>query len=163
MGDVLLALAIVRQGEVVLQGDMVERLGGDEFCTVVQDLNEPREAGTVAQKLLAELTEPYRVGGQDLYVAASIGIACLPNDGHDMETLLKHADIAMYRAKGQGRGNFQYYSPAENRGAMSAVAMTTNLRQALAQGEFELHYQPRVDVPSGRIVAVAALLRWNHP
>ncbi len=163
VGDDLLQLVAARLREVVRQEDMVARLGGDEFCIVVQDLNEPREAGTVAQKLLAELTEPYRVGGQDLYVAASIGIACLPNDGHDMETLLKHADIAMYRAKSQGRGNFQYYSPAENRGAMSAVAMTTNLRQALAQGEFELHYQPRVDVPSGRIVAVEALLRWNHP
>ncbi|HXR58600.1 MAG TPA: EAL domain-containing protein [Burkholderiales bacterium] len=163
VGDDLLQLVAGRLRECVRQEDMVARLGGDEFCIVLQDLNEPREASTVAQKLLTELAEPYRVGEHDLYVAASIGIACLPNDGHDMETLLKNADIAMYRAKNQGRGNFQFYSPAENRGAMSAVAMTSSLRHALAHGEFELHYQPRVDVPSGRIVAVEALLRWNHP
>jgi diguanylate cyclase (GGDEF)-like protein len=163
VGDDLLQLVATRLRDAVRQEDLVSRLGGDEFCIVLQDLNEPREAATVAQKLLAELSEPYRVGEHDLYVAASIGIACLPNDGHDMETLLKHADIAMYRAKGVGRGNFQFYSDAENHGAMSAVAMTSSLRQALAQGEFELHYQPRVDVPSGRIVAVEALLRWNHP
>ena len=163
VGDDLLQLVAGRLRECVRQEDMVARLGGDEFCIVLQDLNEPREAATVAQKLLAELSEAYRIGEHDIYVAASIGIACLPNDGHDMETLLKHADIAMYRAKSQGRGNFQFYSPAENRGAMSAVAMTSSLRHALAHGEFELHYQPRVDVPSGRIVAVEALLRWNHP
>ena len=163
VGDDLLQLVAARLKESVRQEDLIARLGGDEFCIVLQDLSDPREAGTVAQKLLAELSEPYRVGEHNLYVAASLGIACLPNDGHDMETLLKHADIAMYRAKSLGRGNYQYYSAVENRGAMSAVAMTTNLRQALAQGEFELHYQPRVDVPSGRIVAVEALLRWNHP
>jgi len=163
VGDELLQLVAARLRGSVRQEDLVARLGGDEFCIVLQDLNEPGEAATVAHKLLAELAEPCRVGDQDLYIAASIGIASLPNDGHDMETLLKHADIAMYRAKSQGRGNFQFYSAAETRGAMSAVTMTSSLRQALAQGEFELHYQPRVDVPSGRIVAVEALLRWNHP
>ena len=163
VGDDLLQVVSGRLRECVRQEDLVARLGGDEFCIVLQDLADPREAGTVAQKLLAELAEPCRVGEHDLYVAASIGIACLPNDGHDMETLLKHADIAMYRAKNLGRGNYQYYSPAETGAALSAVAMSTSLRQALAQGEFQLHYQPRVDVPSGRIVAVEALLRWNHP
>jgi diguanylate cyclase (GGDEF)-like protein/PAS domain S-box-containing protein len=163
VGDDLLQLVAARLRACVRQEDLIARLGGDEFCIVLQDLADPREAATVAQKLLAELSEPYRVSEHDLYVAASIGIACLPNDGHDMETLLKHADIAMYRAKSQGRGNYQYYSAAENRGALSAVAMTSSLRQALANNEFELHYQPRVDVPSGRIVAVEALLRWNHP
>jgi diguanylate cyclase (GGDEF)-like protein/PAS domain S-box-containing protein len=162
-GDALLQAVAARLRASVRQEDMVARLGGDEFCVVLQDISEPREAGQVAQKLLAAFAEPCRVGEHDLYISASIGIACLPGDGHDIEALLKYADIAMYRAKAQGRGNFQYFSPGERRGSMSAVALASGLRQALAQGELALHYQPRVDVPSGRVVAVEALLRWNHP
>ncbi|MBI1942283.1 MAG: EAL domain-containing protein, partial [Betaproteobacteria bacterium] len=162
-GDSLLQAVAVRLRECVRQEDMVARLGGDEFCILLQDISDPHEAASVAQKLLAELSEPCRVGEHDLYVSASIGIACLPGDGHDMETLLKHADAAMYRAKAQGRSNFQFFSPAEQRGALSPVALTSGLRQALAHSELELHYQPRVDVPTGRVIAVEALLRWNHP
>ncbi len=162
-GDELLRAVAERLGESVRQEDLVARLGGDEFCVLLQEINEPGDARTVAQKLLAELSAPYRIGGQDLFIAASIGIACLPQDGQDVETLLKHADIAMYRAKAQGRNNVQFYSSEWGNEAMSAVALTAGLRQALAQGEFELYYQPRVDVPSGRVAAVEALLRWNHP
>ncbi|MEW6687866.1 MAG: EAL domain-containing protein [Pseudomonadota bacterium] len=163
VGDSLLQAVAARLRAAVRQEDLVVRLGGDEFCILLQDLGDPREAAQVAGKLLTELAEPHRLGGHELHVPASIGIACLPGDGHDMETLLRHADIAMYRAKAQGRGNFQFYSPGEHRGAMSAVAMSAALRQALARREFELHYQPRVDVPSARVVAVEALLRWRHP
>ena len=162
-GDSLLQAVARRLRDTVRHEDFVARLGGDEFCVLLQDIGEPRDASAVAQKLLAELSEPYRVGDQDLYIAASIGIACLPQDGEDMETLVKNADIAMYRAKESGRNNFQFFSAETDRGSMSAVALTASLRQALANGEFVLHYQPRVEVPEGNIVAVEALLRWQHP
>jgi len=163
VGDALLRAVGERMLKTVRGEDLVARLGGDEFCVLLQDVGEPREAGVVAQKLIAELSEPYRVSGHDLYVAASIGIACMPQDGYDMDTLLLGADNAMYRAKESGRGNFQFFSLDANRGAMSAVALASSLRRALANGEFALHYEPRVDAQTGRLVAVEALLRWRHP
>ncbi len=162
-GDALLQAVAGRLRDSVRQEDLVARLGGDEFCILLQEISEPRDAEVVARKLLAELSEPYRIAENDLYIAASIGIACLPQDGEDMETLIKNADIAMYRAKELGRNNFQFLSAGGERGAVTSVALTASLRQALANGEFVLLYQPRVEVPSGRLVAVEALLRWNHP
>jgi diguanylate cyclase (GGDEF)-like protein/PAS domain S-box-containing protein len=162
-GDALLRAVANRLRECVRQEDLVARLGGDEFCILLQEIAEPQDAAVVAQKLLAELSEPYRVAQHDLYIAASIGIACLPQDGEDTETLIKNADIAMYRAKESGRGNYQFFSAGAARGAASSVTLTAGLRHALANGEFMLLYQPRVEVPSGRVVAVEALLRWNHP
>ncbi len=162
-GDALLQAVAVRFRASVRQEDMVARLGGDEFCVLLEDIDGPQDAGAVAQKLLAELARPYRIGAQELYVAASIGIACLPQDGLEVETLLKNADIAMYRAKELGRNNFQFYASGTGDVAVSALAVAASLRQALARGELLLHYQPRVDVPTSRVVAVEALLRWNHP
>ena len=162
-GDALLRAVAGRLRDSVRQEDLVARLGGDEFCVLLQEIGEPRDAAVVAQKLLAELSEPYRVAEHDLYIAASIGIACLPQDGEDMETLIKHADVAMYRAKESGRNSYQFFSDAGERDGASSVTLTASLRQALANGEFVLLYQPRVEVPSGRLVAVEALLRWNHP
>ena len=162
-GDALLRAVATRLRECVRQEDLVARLGGDEFCILLQEIGEPQDAAVVAQKLLAELSEPYRVAEHDLYIAASIGIACLPQDGEDTETLIKNADIAMYRAKESGRSNYQFFSAGAKRGAPTSVTLTAGLRQALTNGEFRLLYQPRVEVPSGRVVAVEALLRWKHP
>jgi len=162
-GDELLKIVAARLCEAGRQEDMVARLGGDEFCVLLQDIVDPADAGAVAQKLLEALAEPCRIGGQDLFISASIGIACLPQDGDDMQTLIKNAEVAMYRAKESGRNNFQFVSADSHRGMMSAAALTTQLRQALSRAEFVLHYQPRVEVPSGKVVAVEALLRWNHP
>ncbi|MBC7803792.1 MAG: EAL domain-containing protein, partial [Candidatus Parcubacteria bacterium] len=162
-GDELLKWVAGRLREAVRQEDMVARLGGDEFCVLLQDIAGPADAGAVAQKLLAALADPCRIAGEDVYVSASIGIACLPQDGDDMLTLIKNADVAMYRAKESGRNNFQFFSADAHRGTMGAAALTSQLRHALPQDEFVLHYQPRVEVPSGRLVAVEALLRWNHP
>jgi diguanylate cyclase (GGDEF)-like protein len=163
VGDALLRAVGERMLKTVRNEDLVARLGGDEFCVLLQDIGEPREAGVVAQKMIAELSEPWRVSGHDLYVAASIGIACMPQDGYDVDTLLRSADDAMYRAKEIGRGSFQFFSSGANRGAMSAVALASSLRRALANGEFALYYEPRIDTQSGQLVAVEALLRWRHP
>jgi diguanylate cyclase (GGDEF)-like protein len=141
----------------------VARLGGDEFTVLVNRIRHPEDAAKVAQRILDALAEPLQIETHELFVSASIGIAIFPMDGRDIDTLLKNADTAMYHAKGQGRGRYQFYSGSMNASALERLELESNIRRALERQEFVLHYQPRLDGHSGEIVGNEALVRWQHP
>lgn len=163
-GDELLKIVASRMVDCVRATDTVVRLGGDEFVIVLFD--QPANVDLVSetlQKLRSALAEPVRLGAHLVRATASIGIANYPKDGTDPDTLLANADAAMYRAKEFGRDNFQFYAPEFNTRAHEKFVLQEELRNALARSEFTLLYQPQVDLRSGRIFAVEALIRWNHP
>ncbi|HEV3011225.1 MAG TPA: EAL domain-containing protein, partial [Burkholderiales bacterium] len=163
VGDELLKIMASRLRASVRGDDFVARIGGDEFCVLLQDIAEPREAAAVAQKLIHELAKPYRVGEHDVASGASIGIACVPQDGDEVNTLLRLADHAMYRAKELGRNNYQFFSGILNDDAAAAVELADDLRAGVERGELFLVYQPRIDVATRQVVSAEALLRWRHP
>ncbi|HVL34370.1 MAG TPA: EAL domain-containing protein, partial [Burkholderiales bacterium] len=163
VGDGLLKVVASRLRSCVRGDDFIARIGGDEFCVLLQDIGEPREAAAVAQKLLHELGKEYRVGEYQVTPGASIGIACVPQDGNDVATLLRLADAAMYRAKEAGRNGYQFFSVALNQDAAAAAALAEELRAGIARGELFLAYQPRIDISSRQVVGAEALLRWRHP
>jgi diguanylate cyclase (GGDEF)-like protein/PAS domain S-box-containing protein len=163
VGDGLLKVIAARLRASVRGDDFVARIGGDEFCVLLQDIADPREAAAVAQKLVHELAKPYRVGEHALSSGASIGIACVPHDGDDVPTLLRLADAAMYRAKELGRNGYQFFSVMLSEDAASAQALAAELRTGVERGELFLAYQPRIDVATRRVVGAEALLRWRHP
>jgi len=145
-------------------GDSVlSRLGGDEFIILLPDTRDRFAAGTVARRILKQLEQPIRVETHEVFVTASIGIATFPGDGVAAEILIRNADTAMYHAKQQGKAAFQYYSAAMNAASVERLTLESGLRRALESGGLELHYQPQIDIRSGRIVGAEALLRWNHP
>jgi diguanylate cyclase (GGDEF)-like protein len=162
-GDRVLQETAARLRQSLREGDSVARLGGDEFTVVLEDVADADEVRGVAQKLMHAFAEPFRVDRQDLYVTPSMGIALYPADGADADSLLKHADTAMYQAKSEGRDNFQFYAAAMSAAAHERLSLEGSLRQALERGEFVLHYQPVVRLASGEISSVEALLRWRHP
>jgi diguanylate cyclase len=162
-GDDMLKIVARRLSELLRKADTLARLGGDEFVLVLNEISGPRDAESVAAKVLASLTEPVTLSGLDVQISASIGISVFPEDGVDAETLLQHADAAMYHAKKNGRNAFQFFAPVMNVFARERLELESGLRRALLQGEFELHYQPKVDVESGRIDSAEALIRWRHP
>src|SRR5206468_12651380 len=140
------------------------RLGGDEFVIVLFD--QPMDAEAIAatvQKIRAAIGQPVRLEGHDLRVTSSVGVAIYPNDGGAVDTLLGNADAAMYRAKENGRDNFQFYTPDLNTKAHELFTLQGELRNAVARSEFELFYQPQVDLRTNRVFAVEALIRWKHP
>ena len=149
------------EGEV--EASSIARLGGDEFIVMLSGMHRPADAASVARRLVDALAEPVVVGGTEIFVGSSVGIAMYPNDGSDIDTLLMNADTAMYRAKEAGRGGFQFYDRWMNARALDRLMMESQLRRAMDRNEFVLHYQPRVDVTSGRIVGAEALIRWQHP
>ena len=162
-GDRLLQDVARRLRHHLRESDTVARLGGDEFVVLVEDSADPRELNAIAQNILNAVGRPCVLSGQEYHVTGSIGISTFPADGQDPATLLKNADIAMYLAKDRGKNNFQFYSAQQNAHSFERLALESALRHALGRGEFALHYQPKVDIGSGRIVGVEALLRWNHP
>ena len=162
-GDKLLREVARRLRQCVRSNDTVARLGGDEFTLIVTDLSAPVEAAPVAGKVLEVLTQPIRLQGHDIIIGASIGIAVAPTDGDDHETLEQHADIAMYHAKDEGRNNFQFFTERLNQHSRRQLLLQNELRQALAQQQFELLYQPIVRLDDRSMVGMEVLLRWNHP
>jgi len=141
----------------------VARLGGDEFTVIMPGLASAEDAGKLARRILSTLAHPIPVEGQEIFVNASIGIAIYPDDGEDLETLLMHADTAMYKAKEQGGSSYQAYSRAMNASALQRLTLENALRRAIEREEFELHYQPVVDARTGAVVGAEALVRWRHP
>jgi diguanylate cyclase (GGDEF)-like protein len=141
----------------------VSRLGGDEFTVVLSDLTDPQESVRVARRLLDTLRKPVRLGTQEVFVTASVGVAIYPFDGNDTEELLKCADVAMYHAKEQGRNTYQMYSASMNAEAMARLQLEQQLRKAVEAGEFTIWYQPIVDLDTRKPVAAEALVRWSHP
>jgi diguanylate cyclase (GGDEF)-like protein/PAS domain S-box-containing protein len=163
VGDRLLQVIGSRLVTCVRAEDTVARMGGDEFTVLLSDLHDRRGAAAVAQKILEAVRHPVIVDEHELYVTTSVGIAIFPDDGQDAEALLKNADRAMYRAKELGRDNYQYATAAKFEIAEGRLAMERRLRHALERDEFVLHYQPMVEIATGRLVGAEALVRWNHP
>jgi diguanylate cyclase (GGDEF)-like protein len=162
-GDTLLQLAAARISSAVREQDTVARLGGDEFTVILPDVASPAGAANVAEKIIESLSACFLVEDKEVVIGASIGIAVYPLAGEDAETLVKHADIAMYRAKEAGRHNYQFYRPGHEGQPRDIFELEHGLRRALEGGEMRLVYQPQIEIESGAIVAVEALLRWQHP
>lgn len=161
-GDELLREIGTRLHTCLRSGDTVARLGGDEFAVILPDLESPDAARVVAQKMLAAIGAPLMLGAQEIYVSASIGITVYPPDAADADTLVRYADVAMYRAKSAGRNGYQFFTPEMNAEAGRRLALEKDLRRAIERGEFELHYQPKADVTASRVTGVEALLRWRR-
>ncbi|MEP6546064.1 MAG: EAL domain-containing protein [Gammaproteobacteria bacterium] len=162
-GDQLLQEVARRLESCLRDSDTVARLGGDEFVVLLPELGSGEYAAVVAQKILTLLAEPFVLVGQEFRVTASIGICTYPEDGQDEQTLTKHADIAMYQAKEEGKNNFQFYSEKLNANSLERLSLESSLRHALERNEFLLYYQAKRDTASGRITGMEALLRWEHP
>lgn len=163
IGDCVLQMAAVRLKNCVREDDTVARLGGDEFVLCLPSLHAHEYAAVVAQKTLDALAQPFMVDGHRLHVNGSIGISIYPEDGADMETLMRTADTAMYSAKEKGRGNFQFFTPSLNNAAQLRLSLENRLRQALERDELALHYQPQVNLADGMVISAEALLRWEQP
>jgi len=163
VGDRLLQVMAERLTAAVAETDTVARLGGDEFVLLLHGHAGQDTVATVLERLLPTIAAPLRYGQSDLEVTCSIGVALYPDDGSDPATLLKHADSAMYRAKEQGRNNFQFFTEELNRAIKERFDLESQLRRALERGQFELHYQPRVDLATQRIIGAEALIRWHVP
>ena len=162
-GDAMLTQVADRLGISVRQSDLVARLGGDEFVVVLPDIDGPGDAAHVAEKIVKEISVPYQIGGRELLTSPSIGICLYPSDATEREDLIKQADVAMYHAKSCGRGNYQFFSAEIQASAIKRLAIESDLRSALAKRQFLLHYQPQLDLRSGKLVGVEALIRWEHP
>jgi diguanylate cyclase (GGDEF)-like protein/PAS domain S-box-containing protein len=163
MGDHMLKIAAQRLTTCIRAEDTVARHGGDEFVIILNELTNQHDACQVAQKVINILSKPFEIRNHQFFVGVSIGITIFPNDGQDAETLLKNADVAMYRVKEQGKNTYQLYSPNMNLRAQTRLSLEKDLHRALDNDEFLIYYQPRIHVPSGKVVAMEALLRWQHP
>ncbi len=163
VGDRLLQVIATRIVTCVRGEDTVARMGGDEFTILIGDLTDRKGAAAVAQKVLEAVRHPVVLDEHELYLTTSIGIAIFPEDGADAETLLKNADRAMYRAKELGRDNYQFATAVRIDASDGRLSLERSLHRALQNGEFVLHYQPMVEIATGRVVGAEALVRWNHP
>ncbi|MCG6966089.1 MAG: EAL domain-containing protein [Chromatiaceae bacterium] len=163
VGDELLCKIAARLRAAVHEDDTVARLGGDEFVVLLDDVAEPNDARRIAERIIERISEPVSISGRSLVTTASLGISLYPGDAQDPNTLLKHADAAMYRAKTQGRNRIAYYAPELTDEIRQRLELEHDLRLGIARQEFSLHYQPQFSTGDGRLIAVEALLRWNHP
>ncbi|MNR88147.1 Cyclic di-GMP phosphodiesterase Gmr [compost metagenome] len=164
-GDLLLKIIADRLQASVRESDTVARLGGDEFVLVLPECGDGPSGypSDVIQRIMEAVVKPLTIQGSEFVLSCSMGIAVYPNDGDDPNTLLAHADVAMYRSKEMGRNNFQFYTPAMNDQALERLRIEGELRHAVELNELVLHYQPQVDLHTGAIVGLEALVRWNHP
>jgi diguanylate cyclase (GGDEF)-like protein len=163
LGDALLQSVAARLSASVRESDTVSRQGGDEFVILLSELARPADAGVNAAHILAELKKVHRIGAQELRVTASVGISTYPDCGDDADALLKHADTAMYHAKEHGRDNYQFFRRDMNLRAVERQSLEGQLRVGLEQDQLRLHYQPKVNLTTGAITSVEALIRWQHP
>jgi diguanylate cyclase (GGDEF)-like protein/PAS domain S-box-containing protein len=163
VGDQLLRTIATRLTQCLRTGDTVSRRGGDEFIGVLLDIDDVGELSQIVEKLLNAIRRPVAIDGIELNVTASIGVSLYPQDGQDIETLIKHADIAMYHAKERGRNNYQFFKRDLNADVSQRLALENGLHRALEREEFELHYQPQMDTATGEIRGCEALIRWQHP
>jgi diguanylate cyclase (GGDEF)-like protein/PAS domain S-box-containing protein len=163
VGDALLQVVAQRLTERVRETDTVARLGGDEFAIVQGPIDRPTEAADLAERLIAMFDEPFEVNGHQIVIGTSIGIAFAPQDGLDADQLLKNADLAMYRAKSDGRGVYRLFQTAMDAEMQARRLLEIDLRQALRAGQFELYYQPLIDLHAQSVAGFEALLRWHHP
>jgi diguanylate cyclase (GGDEF)-like protein len=162
-GDKLLKMVADRLRGLVRETDTIARMGGDEFVIVQSPIVDPADATSLAQRIIRLMSEPYDIDGQQAVIGASIGVAVGPGDGSSADKLLHNADLALYRAKGDGRGTFRFFEPAMDLQMQTRRIIEQDLRKALPAGEFELYYQPVVNLANGEISGFEALIRWNHP
>lgn len=162
-GDELLQIVAQRLQGNMRKSDTLARIGGDEFVVVLGGLSADDGVSSAADKLLALISRPFQIDEQELFLTASIGVAVYPSDGDDAQTLLKHADLAMYQAKDMDRNNFQYFSNDLNIKVMERVMLESSLRRSLERDELQLLYQPQVDTTISKVIGFEALLRWHHP
>lgn len=163
VGDQLLKLTTQRLTQCLRDEDTIARWGGDEFTLLLPNLKTPEDAAKVAQRISRILKPVFRLENHDLHITCSMGIAIYPQDGEDADTLLKNADVALYRAKEQGRNNYQFYTAALNSRASERLTLDNSLHRALERDEFVLHYQPQINLETGQITQIEALIRWQHP
>ncbi len=163
VGDQLLQQVTGRLSACMRDSDSVGRIGGDEFIVVVDEVQRVTDVGAIAQKVLDDFTDPFQLDSHQLHVTPSIGISLFPADGHDALTLIRNADSAMYRAKEEGRNNYQFYTPDLTQKATERVQVENDLRHAMARDEFIVYYQPQVNLETAAVLGAEALIRWRHP
>lgn len=162
-GDELLKIVARRLEDSMRESDTVGRLGGDEFAVLLEDVHHQQHIATVARSIRDAIAKPIDLNGVEVSVTTSIGASVYPHDGADVSTLLRHADLAMYESKRHGNGHFRFFDARMNHKAIARLASEGSLRRALRENQFVVHYQPQIDMRSGHLFAVEALLRWKHP
>ncbi|HNQ03972.1 MAG TPA: EAL domain-containing protein [Thiobacillaceae bacterium] len=163
IGDSLLQAVAQRLKACLREGDTLSRIGGDEFMLLLPLIHSRENVIFIAEKILSALKTPFNIEGHEIFIGVSIGIALYPEDGDNRETLIKHADIAMYHAKDHGRNNFKFFTHALNKALSGRLSVENDMRRALQEGQFQVYYQPQVDIESRRIRGMEALIRWQHP
>ena len=163
IGDALLRAVAVRLSNIVREGDTVARLGGDEFAIILTNLKTPEDAAVLAERIIMSFDDPHDIGGHRIIAGTSIGVSVAPEDGLSAEILLQDADIALYLAKAEGRGNYRFFKPEIDSLIQRRRAIELELRNALPAEHFVLHYQPILDLATGRVTGLEALIRWHHP
>jgi len=163
IGDELLKLVAIRLTEAVQATDFIARIGGDEFAVVQTNVSRPEQCSQLAARIVELVSRPYDIDGRHIVIGTSIGIAIAPNDGANPDLLLKNADMALYLAKGDGRGTHRFFEREMDKRLQTRRALELDLRKAIANGEFEVHYQPILYLQTGKVNGFEALVRWNHP